>query len=96
MGYPTFIRTKQTEAVKPHASFLFPALDLLGVLMDLNVPKVGFWTVSEYMTRVGAAYIATTGYSFLSVGTGNGTELMGTSKAKERHCATADKGPRYC
>ena len=32
--------------------------------MDLNVPKVGFRAVSEYMSRRGVAYTAATGYAF--------------------------------
>ena len=64
MGYPALNCSKQLEAVKQCASFLFPAPDLLGLLMDLNVPKVGFWAASEYMSRRGVAYTATTGYPF--------------------------------
>ena len=41
VGYPSLIRTKQVEALKQYASHLFPAPDLIGLLMDLNVPKVG-------------------------------------------------------
>ena len=47
------ILNKQIEAVKQYASVLFPAPDLIGLLMDLNVPKGGFWHVSEFMTRQG-------------------------------------------
>ena len=50
--------------MKQYASFLFPAPELFGLLMDLNVPKVGFWAVSEYMSRRGVAYTAATGYPF--------------------------------
>ena len=64
MGYPALNRSKQLEAVKQYASFLFPAPDLLGLLMDLNIPKVGFRAVSEYMSRRGVAYTAATGYPF--------------------------------
>ena len=60
-GYPSLIRTKQVEAVKQYASHLFPAPDLIGLLMDLNVPKLGFRHVSEYMSRRGPAYTAATG-----------------------------------
>ena len=42
VGYPSLIRDKQKEAVKQYASLLFPAPDLIGLLMDLNVPKLGF------------------------------------------------------
>ena len=40
VGYPSLIRDKQKEAVKQYASLLFPASDLIGLLMDLNVPKI--------------------------------------------------------
>ena len=50
VGYPSLIRTKQVEAVKQYASHLFPAPDLIGLLMDLNVPKLGFRHVSENMS----------------------------------------------
>ena len=64
VGYPSLIRTKQVEAVKQYASHLFPASDLIGLLMDLNVPKLGFRHVSEYMSRRGSAYSAATGLPF--------------------------------
>ena len=47
------IYNKQIEAVKQYASVLFPAPELIGLLMDLNVPKSGFRHVSEFMTRRG-------------------------------------------
>ena len=59
VGYPSLIRDKQKEAVKQYASHLFPAPDLIGLLMDLNVPKLGFRHVSEYMSRRGSACAAT-------------------------------------
>ena len=64
VGYPSLIRTKQVEAVKQYASHLFPALDLIGLLMDLNVPKVGFRHMMEYMSRRGLVYTAATGLPF--------------------------------
>ena len=64
VGYPCLIRDKQKEAVKQYASHLFPAPDLIGLLMDLNVPKLGFRHVSEYMSRRGSAYTAATGLPF--------------------------------
>ena len=64
MGYPALNRSKQLEAVKLYASFLFPAPDLHGLLIDLNVPKVGFRAVSEYMSRRGVSYRAAAGYPF--------------------------------
>ena len=64
VGYPSLIPTKQVEAVKQYASHLFPAPDLVGLLMDLNVPKLGFRHVSEYMSRRGPAYTAATGLPF--------------------------------
>ena len=64
VGYPSLIRTKQVEAVKQYASHLFPAPDLIGILMDLNVPKLGFRHVSECMSRPGLAYTAATGLPF--------------------------------
>ena len=64
VGYPSLIRDKQKEAVKQYASLLFPAPDLIGVVMDLNVSKLGFRHVSEYMSRRGSAYTAATGLPF--------------------------------
>ena len=61
VGYPSLICDKQKEAVKQYASHLFPAPDLIGLLMDLNVPKLGFRHVSEYMSRRWSAYAAATG-----------------------------------
>ena len=58
------IRNKQIEAVKQYASVLFPAPELIGLLMDLNVPKGGFRHGSEFMTRRGAAYTAAKGLPF--------------------------------
>ena len=54
------IHNNQIDAVKQYASVLFPAPESIGVLMDLNVPKGGFWHVSEFMTCWGAAYTAAT------------------------------------
>ena len=51
--------------MKQYPSFLFPAPNLLGVLMDLNVPKVGFRTVSKYMTLRGATCTAATLHSLV-------------------------------
>ena len=51
VGYPSLICDKQKKAVKQYAYLLFPARDHIGLLMDLNVPKLGFRHVSEYMSR---------------------------------------------
>ena len=65
VGYPSLMRTKQKEAVKPYASPLFPAPDLIGLLMDLNVTtKLGFRHVSEYMSLRGSASTVATGLPF--------------------------------
>ena len=64
VGYPSLIRDKQKEAVKQYASHLFPPPDLISLLMDLNVPKVGFRHKKEYMSRLGSAYTAATGLPF--------------------------------
>ena len=61
VGYPSLIRDKEKDAVKQYASLLFPAPDLIGLLMDLNVPKLGFRHMSECMSRRGSAYTAATG-----------------------------------
>ena len=53
VGYPSLICDKQQEAVKQYTSLLFPAPDLIGLLMALNVPKLGFRHMSEYMSRRG-------------------------------------------
>ena len=50
VGSPFFLRTKQVEAVKQYASFLFSAPDFIGLLMDLNVTNTGFRHLSEFMT----------------------------------------------
>ena len=52
----SLVPIKQIEAVKQYASILFPAPELIGLLMDLNVVKSGFQHVSEFMTCRGAAY----------------------------------------
>ena len=64
VGYPSLICDKQKEAVKQYASHLFPAPDLTALLMDLNVPKLGFRHVSEYMSRRGSAYTPATRLPF--------------------------------
>ena len=51
VGYPSLIRTKQVEAVKQYASFLFLAPHCIGLLMDLKVTKTGFRRLSEFMIR---------------------------------------------
>ena len=63
VGYPSLIRTKQVEALKQYASFLFPAPRFIGLLMDLNVTKTGFRHLSEFMTQRGSHYTATTGHT---------------------------------
>ena len=60
----SLIRDKLKEAMKQYASHLFPAPDLIGLLMDLKVPKVGFRQMMEYMSRWGPAYTAATGLPF--------------------------------
>ena len=50
--------------MKQYASHLFPAPDLIGLLMDLNVPKLRFRHILEYMSRRGSAYTAATGLPF--------------------------------
>ena len=55
------IRNKQIEAVKQYASVIFLTPELIGLLLDLHVPKGGFRHVFEFVTRRGAAYTATTG-----------------------------------
>ena len=47
------ICNKQIEAVKQYASVLFPAPELIGLLVDLNVPKSGFRHVPEFMITGG-------------------------------------------
>ena len=58
------IRNKQIEAVKQYASVLFPATELIGLPMDLTVPKGGFRHVSEFMTHRGATCTAAMGLPF--------------------------------
>ena len=64
VGYPSFIRTKQVEAVKQYTSFLFLAPDFIGPLMDLNVTKTRFRHLSSFMSRRGMDYTAATSHSF--------------------------------
>ena len=64
VGHRSLIRDKQKEAVKQYASHPFPAPDLIGLLMDLNFPKLGFRHMMEYMSRQGLAYTAATGLLF--------------------------------
>ena len=47
------IRKKQIEAVKQYALVLFAAPKLIGLPMDFNVPKPGFWHLLEFMTQRG-------------------------------------------
>ena len=51
--------------MKQYASVLFPAPELIRLLMDLNVPKGGFRHVSKFMTHQGAAYTAAIGLPLL-------------------------------
>ena len=64
VGYPSLVQDKQKAAVKQYSPLLFSAMDLIGLLMDLNVPKLGFRHIMEYMSRRRPAYTATTGLSF--------------------------------
>ena len=64
VGYATFIRNKQKEAVKQYASMLFPAPHLSGLLMELNVTKTGYRHLSAFMTRRRLNYTAATGHEF--------------------------------
>ena len=47
VGYPSLIRDKQKEVGKQYASLSFPAPDLMGLVMDWNIPKLGFQHISE-------------------------------------------------
>ena len=47
--------------MKQYASLLFPAPDLIGLLMDLNVPKASFRHMMEYMSGQGSGYTAAIG-----------------------------------
>ena len=60
----SLIRYKQIEAVKQYASVLFSAPRLIGLLMDLNVPKGGLRHVWGFMNRRGAAYTTPMGLPF--------------------------------
>ena len=64
VGYPSLIHNKENEAVKQYASLLFPAPDHIGLPLNLDVPKLGFRHMSEYMSRRGWAYTAATGLPF--------------------------------
>ena len=58
------IRNKQIEAVNECASVLFPAPELIGLLMDLNVSRSGFRHVSQFMPAGGGAHTAATRLPF--------------------------------
>ena len=58
------IHHKQVEAVKQYASSLFMEPELIGLIMDLNVPKDGLWHVSEFMTYRGARLHHRHGFPF--------------------------------
>ena len=64
VGYPSLIGDKQKEAVNQYASPLFLAPDLIGLLIDLNVPKLGFRHISGCMSRRVSACTAATGLPF--------------------------------
>ena len=64
VGYPSLIYTKHVEAVKQYASFLFPAPEFIGLLMDLNVTKTVFRHLSEFMTGRGIDYTVATAHFF--------------------------------
>ena len=64
VGYPSLVRAKQVEVVNQYTSFLFPATGLIGLLIDLNVTKMGFCHLSNFMTRRGIDYTAATGHTF--------------------------------
>ena len=64
VGYPFLLRNKQVVAVKQCASFLFLAPECIGLLMDLNVTKMGFRHLFDFMTRRGIAYMAASGHIF--------------------------------
>ena len=51
--------------MKQYASLLFPARDIVGLLLELDISKTGFRHMSEFMTRRGAAYTAATGPKFV-------------------------------
>ena len=53
------------KAAKQYAPILFPPLKLMGLRMDLNVPKSSFLLVSEFMARRGAAYTTGTDLRFV-------------------------------
>ena len=52
--------------MKQYAAAVFRAPEVIGLIMDLNVPKGGLGHVSEFMTRQGAAYTAAKGVPFPS------------------------------
>ena len=39
IGYTSLVRNKQKEAGKQYASHPFPAPELMGLVMDLNIPN---------------------------------------------------------
>ena len=60
---PAVHKTK-VQAVRTYAQALFPALYLIGHLLELGAPRSGFRVLSEYITRRGDAYTARTGLPF--------------------------------
>ena len=49
--------------MKQYTSFLFPAPEFIGLLMDLNVTQTGLRHLSEFMTRRGIDYTAATAHT---------------------------------
>ena len=64
-GCPIAPHPQQLGAVKQNASVLFLVPKLMGLLMDLNVPRGGLRHMSEFMSRRGVAYTAARGLPFL-------------------------------
>ena len=60
---PAVHKTK-AHAICTYAEALFPALYLIGLLLELGAPRSGFRVLSEYITRRGDAYTARTGLPF--------------------------------
>ena len=58
------VHKTKVQAIYTYAEALFPAPYLIGLLLELGAPRSGFRVLSEYITRRGDAYTASTGLPF--------------------------------
>ena len=98
IGKHFLIGTKQVEAKKQHASFLFAMLDFIGLLMQLKVTKIGFRHISSVMTRQGVLppfyFFCFFSCSFSFSFTGSmSTSLLLSNRGEETQAVYVEHGP---